>query len=73
MYPGRPMPPRRPMPPWHIPPHNQGQYVHPKSNILSTFQTSDGKLDVEKITTTAQQVMKIYNQVSPMFSKFIKK
>ncbi|GGK04610.1 hypothetical protein GCM10007063_28670 [Lentibacillus kapialis] len=77
--PREPMPPRRPlMPPPHPPmhpsrppmqrsPHSAGQ------NILNHFRDQEGNLDIDKITTTAQQVGKLYGQVSPLVTKFIKR
>ncbi|WP_235794630.1 YppG family protein [Virgibacillus salidurans] len=44
-----------------------------KSNLMSMFQTDDGKLDFDKITGTGKQVMDLYSQVSPMITKFIKR
>ena len=44
-----------------------------KSSLLSSFQSADGDLDIDKIIGTGKQVMNIYNQVSPYVSKFIKK
>ncbi|PGT79781.1 YppG family protein [Bacillus sp. AFS040349] len=64
---------RRPMPrvPYQRP--LQGPHVPTSPNFLSHFQTSDGKFDFDKISATAQQIHKLYNQVSPMITKFIKK
>ncbi|SFP34207.1 YppG family protein [Salibacterium halotolerans] len=69
MYPGRPgppMPPNRPVPP-------QGHQMNPRPNLLSQFQTPDGKLDFEKIAVTAQQMNRIYSQAKPIIAEFIKK
>lgn len=58
--PNRPMPNRRPI---------QGPPAKAKPSVLDQFKTADGKFDMEKITTTAQQVYGIYGQVSPMIRK----
>lgn len=58
------MPPRRSL---------QGQQNQTKTNLMSMIQDSDGNLDFEKISTTFHQVNQIYNQVSPIISKFRKK
>ncbi|WP_438824382.1 YppG family protein [Bacillus sp. JJ1533] len=42
-------------------------------SLLSHFQTQDGKLDFNKITSTAGQMRKVYSQVSPLLSMFLKK
>jgi hypothetical protein len=46
-------------------------------NFMSHFRTSEGELDLIKITGTAQQVVNMYNQVrpfvSPLITKFLKK
>jgi len=42
-----------------------------KSELLSMFQTPEGKFDLEKVTGTVQQISKIYGQVSPILTKFI--
>lgn len=71
-----PMGPRRPMPPYpSFPPRRrmQGGQIPAKPGFLSQFQTAEGNLDFEKISSTVGQVNKIYSQVSPMFSKFIKR
>ncbi|SFA85276.1 YppG-like protein [Lentibacillus halodurans] len=75
IYLGRP---RRPMPP-HPPVRQPGppmrgrQQQTPGKNILNQFRDSEGNLDIDKITTTAQQVGQLYGQVSPLLSKFIKR
>ncbi|WP_240378100.1 YppG family protein [Bacillus piscicola] len=72
--PGGPMPGRpTPVPTRPFPLQNQAYSPSAKPNVLDSFKTPDGNLDFEKISTTAQQVMNIYNQVSPMITKFIKK
>ncbi|HLR80115.1 MAG TPA: YppG family protein [Bacillota bacterium] len=73
MFPGRPrrpFPPHRPMPPRRLP---YGGSQSPTSNLMSMFKTSEGKMDFEKITTTAQQINKLYQEFSPMISQFLKK
>src|SRR5699024_27051 len=73
MFPGRPrrpFPPHRPMPPRRLP---YGGSQSPTSNFMSMFKTSEGKMDFEKITTTAQQINKLYQEFSPMISQFLKK
>ncbi|MUK90416.1 hypothetical protein GMD78_18820 [Ornithinibacillus sp. L9] len=69
--PGRPMPPYPPMPPGRPPFPGQQQSNRP--NLLSLFQDPDGNLDLEKISTTAQQINSIYGQVSPLISQFFKR
>lgn len=69
--PGRPMPPQHPpMPPR---PPLQGPRPSTRQNILNQFRDQDGNLDIDKITTTAQQVGKLYGQVSPLITRFIKR
>lgn len=75
MYLGRPrrqMPPQpaRSRPPMPGPGRRPAP---PKQNLLSNFRDQQGKLDIDKITVTAQQVGKIYSQVSPMISPMITK
>jgi hypothetical protein len=50
-----------------------GRRSHQKEGILSNFRTGDGQFDVEKILETAYQVKEVYNQFSPLVTKFIKK
>lgn len=70
----RPPRPIRPHPMFHPPnPLKNGLQNTTKQNILSMFKTSEGNLDFEKITGTVQQISKLYGEVSPMISKFIKK
>ena len=70
--PERPMPP--PRPPMGPPrPPMQRQRQPAGQNILNHFRDSDGNLDIDKITTTAQQVGKLYGQVSPLITKFTKR
>ncbi|WP_371859594.1 YppG family protein [Tenuibacillus multivorans] len=60
------------MPPnFHRPP--QGSQTPARPNLISQFQTPDGKLDFNKISATAHQVKQIYNQVNPLITQFIKK
>ncbi|MFS0674427.1 YppG family protein [Ornithinibacillus sp. 179-J 7C1 HS] len=65
-------PSRRPIP---ILPEKRKQIrqssVNP--NLLSSFQNTEGNIDLEKIMTTGKQVMNVYNQVSPYITKFLKK
>jgi hypothetical protein len=66
--------PRRPLPP---------RYPHPRpirrrqkptnSNVLSQIYDSIEKLDKEKMAKTAESIKELYNQVSPMLAKLIKK
>lgn len=74
MFPERP---RRPMFPERYQRPVQGRQPSQKSNLFSMFQSDDGNLDFERISTTFHQLNKIYGQVSPMISpmisKFIKK
>jgi hypothetical protein len=70
MFPERP---RRPMFPERYERPAQVRKPTLKSNLLSMFQSDDGNLDFEKITTTFNQLNKIYGQVSPMISPVIAK
>lgn len=79
MFPERPI---RPIQPFQFPHHKPYQVapVQKKQNLLAQFKTADGNFDIDKITTTAQQVQGIYTQVSPMIkqvrpliTKYIKK
>ncbi|WP_010677964.1 YppG family protein [Bacillus timonensis] len=62
-------------------PYNVGRQQRPYANsqpsnissLMSHFQTTDGKLDFNKISTTAGQMKKIYSQVTPLLSMFLKK
>jgi hypothetical protein len=68
MYPNRrgPMPPRRPISqPPQVPRKNQ--------DLLSLFRDPDGNIDFHKINGTAKQMKQLYDQVSPLLSKFLKK
>ncbi|RYG71442.1 hypothetical protein EU245_14155 [Lentibacillus lipolyticus] len=74
-----PVRPRRPTPPPHPPmgrprpPMPPQQQTPVKQNLINQFRDSEGNLDIDKITHTAQQVGKLYSQVSPLFTKFMKK
>ncbi len=71
MFQGRP---RRPFPPRHTHHRRIHHRQQPKRpNILSQFYDSEGKLDIEKMTKTAEDIKQIYSQISPIFSKFVKK
>ncbi|MGM8215284.1 YppG family protein [Bacillaceae bacterium W0354] len=74
MFPGRP--PRPPFPPPFKAPRPPMPYSGPPSqkqtNLLSLFQDENGQLDIDKVMGTAQQVGKIYGQVSPLLSKLKK-
>ncbi|MFD1040213.1 YppG family protein [Virgibacillus byunsanensis] len=68
--------PRGPMP--ILPPGRGRQQVQnpqqpAKQNLLNQFRDQEGNLDLDKITVTAQQMTKIYGQVSPMISPMITK
>lgn len=69
--------PRRPMFPNRYQSQVQRTQPSTKTNLFSMFQSDDGNLDFERISTTVHQLNKIYGQVSPMISpminKFIKK
>ncbi|WP_456276299.1 YppG family protein [Bacillus sp. AK128] len=66
MYPGRrgPYPPRRPQ---------QLPSPQKKQNLLSLIQDADGKIDFNRINGTAKQMRQLYNQFSPLLSRFLKK
>lgn len=71
-----PRPPRRPYPPRPNRPPFSPTPKKSNSNfkkLISNFSTEDGSLDFEKITTTAQQVKQIYDQVGPYVTKIVKK
>jgi hypothetical protein len=44
-----------------------------KEQFISMFLGEDGKLDFEKVSFTVKQINEIYQQVSPMISRFTKK
>jgi hypothetical protein len=44
-----------------------------KQDFMSYFRISEGNLDFIKIAGTAQQAKKMFNQVSPLITKFLKK
>jgi YppG-like protein len=71
MFPERP---RRPMPllPTRSqrPPQKAQKSV---SGFIGNFQDAEGNLDISKLTTTGKQIMDLYNQVSPLMTRFIKK
>ncbi|MEH7384921.1 YppG family protein [Bacillus sp. JJ1521] len=75
MFYGRP---RRPIPfrPNH-PSRQQRLFGNSRSSntpsLMSHFQTPDGKLDFNKVSSTAGQMRKIYSQVTPFLSMFMKK
>ncbi|WP_379542986.1 YppG family protein [Oceanobacillus bengalensis] len=52
---------------------SQNPRISTRPNLLSSFRTSDGKIDIEKISITGKQIMDVYSQVSPLVSKFIKR
>lgn len=71
-HPGRPQPP---MPP-HRPSRRQMQTPNQTSNkhkLINQFRDSEGNLDINKITATAQQVGQLYEQVSPLIAKLKKR
>lgn len=73
-YPTRSQRPAGPHPFFQPPRHMYDQqHNSSKSNLLSMFKTPEGNLDLEKITGTVEQLNKLYGQVSPMISQFIKK
>lgn len=78
MFQGGPRP-RRPLPPRY--PHHRLMHHRPMRrrqkptnlNVLSQIYDSIEKLDKEKMAKTAESIKELYNQVSPMLSKLIKK
>jgi hypothetical protein len=66
--PRRPMPPIFPRGPLRRPPIKQN-----KQDFMSYFRTSEGNLDFKKIAGTVQQAKKMFDQVSPLITKFLKK
>jgi YppG-like protein len=71
MFQGRP---RRPFPPrYHHHRHIHHRQKPKTPNILSQFYDSEGKLDIEKMTTTAENIKQLYSQIHPIFNKFVKK
>ncbi|MBY7142026.1 hypothetical protein KFZ56_02760 [Virgibacillus sp. NKC19-3] len=78
LFPNRPpnQPPRpsqRPQGGFRPPGVQGGSGGSTKSNLMSMFQTDEGNLDFDKITSTGKQVMDLYGQVSPLITKFIKR
>ncbi|QKS71592.1 hypothetical protein FLK61_33425 [Paenalkalicoccus suaedae] len=63
--------PQGPMPPQHMPKRRPG------ARIMQTFQTPEGNLDLQKMMTTVDTVVKTAHQVSPIIKSvggyFIKK
>lgn len=51
--------------------HQQKNESHP--SLLSMFQTSEGKIDFDKISGTVEQIRGLYGTFSPMLSRFIKR
>ncbi|GAA0438522.1 hypothetical protein GCM10008983_14300 [Lentibacillus halophilus] len=70
--PRRPMPPPQPFMNRPGPPMEQ-RPAPMKQQLINQFRDSEGNIDIDKITNTAQQVGKLYGQVSPLFTKFMKK
>ncbi|WP_199426652.1 YppG family protein [Thermaerobacillus caldiproteolyticus] len=68
MIPRRPISPIFPRNPLRHSPIKQN-----KQNFMSYFRTSEGNLDFIKIAGTAQQAKKMFDQVSPLITKFLKK
>ncbi|MBA2875800.1 YppG family protein [Thermaerobacillus caldiproteolyticus] len=66
--PRRSMPPIFPRAPLRRPPIKQN-----KQDFMSYFRTSEGNLDFIKIAGTAQQAKKMFDQISPLITKFLKK
>jgi hypothetical protein len=66
--PRRPMLPIFPRDPLRRPPIKQN-----KQDFMSYFRTSEGNLDFKKIAGTVQQAKKMFDQVSPLITKFLKK
>ena len=66
--------PRRPLPP-RYPRHRPISRRQKPTNTNVLFQIYDSieKLDKEKMAKTAESIKELYNQVSPMLSKLIKK
>jgi hypothetical protein len=66
--------PRRPMPPiFHRDPLRRPPIKQNKQDFMSYFRTSEGNLDFKKIAGTAQQAKKMFDQISPLITKFLKK
>ncbi|MEW9677547.1 YppG family protein [Lentibacillus sp. L22] len=83
MFPARPRPmpgPRQqrrmPPTPFGMPRMQQPQQQKRNRSVFAMFQTQEGSLDFDKISSTARQFNQIYHQVSPMvgplLSKFFK-
>lgn len=53
--------------------YQQPQEQKTTDKLKMLIQDNDGNFDLEKITTTVQQVNQIYGHISPMISRFIKK
>lgn len=43
------------------------------SDLFALFKDTDGKFDLEKVTTTVEQINRLYGNVSPLFSRFFNK
>ena len=71
MFPGGPRRPFPPRYPHHRPISQRQKPTNP--NILSQIYDSIEKLDVEKMTKTAESLKELYSQISPMFTKLNKK
>jgi hypothetical protein len=66
--------PRRPISPFFSPsPLRRPPIKQNKQDFMSHFRTSEGNLDFTKIAGTAQQAKKMFDQVSPLITKFLKK
>ncbi|MBU8566343.1 YppG family protein [Virgibacillus pantothenticus] len=42
-------------------------------SVLSSFRNAEGEIDLNKITEVASQVHKLYGQVSPLLTSFVRK
>lgn len=75
MFPVRSGYEKQPMPPssFAAPPTRRLPQQINSPSILSQFKTTDGQLDLEKISITAKQINDIYQQVSPMVRPMITK
>ncbi|RKQ14025.1 hypothetical protein D8M05_14255 [Oceanobacillus bengalensis] len=71
MFPERPRGPKPILPP--RPQQIKRKQIPNKSSLLSSFQNDEGDMDIDKVMVTGKKIMDVYNQVSPYFSKFIKR
>ena len=50
----------------------QEEKVEKKSSIMNQLKKEDGQWDLDKLMAVSNQLQKMYGQVSPLISRFIK-